>query len=162
MVLSESGRDALRNWVDAATPDSHPLCMHRPDGPGRKGAPHSPQGRDLRRSWGFWLDVWRLHCGTTGGRSHPARRHCRVSVTPPAQISTIFVSVFIRLCPFTGCGLWISFFLYPRPECRAVAKRSRHKLCIFLVLQIAAKRVRASTRDSVPSRNTAAAASVAG
>ena len=24
---------------------------------GRKGAPHSPQGRELRRSWGFWLAV---------------------------------------------------------------------------------------------------------
>ncbi len=53
-------------------------------------------------------------------------------------------------------------FLYILTVCRALAKRSCHKVCIFLVLRTAAKRIRASTRDSVPPRNTPAIASVAG
>jgi hypothetical protein len=46
-------------------------------------------------------------------------------------------------------------------ECRALAKHARRKLCIFLVLQMAAKKAPASTRDTVPLGNKALGADIA-
>lgn len=46
-------------------------------------------------------------------------------------------------------------------NCRTLAKCSCRKLCILLVLQMPVKRMAASTRDTVPSRNRARRANAA-
>jgi hypothetical protein len=117
---------------------------------GRKGAPLSPQGRDKRRSWGFWLVVWGVHCGTTVGGHRFARVRPKAAVS--AQIFPILESFFILLENFPFEILRVGSLGQPA-KCRAPAKRSRRKLCIFLVLQMPAKNRSASTRHTVPSRN---------
>jgi len=49
---------------------------------------------------------------------------------------------------------------YPCLKCRALAKQHRRKLCIFLSFRRPPKRLIASTRETVPSRNTASPANV--
>lgn len=65
----------------------------------------------MRRSWGFWLVVWGVRCGTTVGGSHLAQTGRKATVSTFAQIFTIFVVSFIRFFRFPtelfACGVFV-------------------------------------------------------
>jgi hypothetical protein len=111
----------------------------------RKGAPLSPQGRDKRRSWGFWLVDWRFFRGTSCGGSRFAR--VRSEAPFSAQISSILIPWFMNFV------IW----LFPAPSLSAgrLPNSTCAKRRIFLALRISAKAMVASSRDSVPAGNKA-------
>lgn len=50
----------------------------------RKGAPYSPQGREKRRSWAFWLGVWPA-CAYSIENQYFARTFTEFSARPSAR-----------------------------------------------------------------------------
>ena|ERR1700723_1355655 len=86
-----------------------------------------------------------------------AAKHCHGPPSKSLRFSTLYSSsLSASLWKFRDLTL-----IDASSNCRTLAKCYCRKLCIFLVLQMPVKRMPASTRDTVPSRNRARRANAA-